>query len=61
MTLEEIKLQLQSAYESAEKLEQDRGNLTEAGMWALGYWRGRISILEGLLIENKCIDNNLKI
>lgn len=55
MTIEKIKQQLQRATKAAEELEADRGDLTDAGNWALGYWRGQISILESLLeeIENE--------
>lgn len=51
MTIEKIKQQLQRANEATEKLEADKGDLTEAGNWALGYWQGQISILDSLLKE----------
>ena len=46
---------------AAEKLEADRGELTDAGNWALGYWRGQKSILEALLEEIENEDKGLKI
>lgn len=61
MTIEKIKQQLQRATEAAEKLEADRGELTDAGNWALGYWRGQISILKSLLEEIENEDKGLKI
>lgn len=61
MTLEQIQQQIDRAQESADKLEKDRGDLTDSGMWALGYWRGRLSVLESLRDEIKYKDMSLKI
>lgn len=61
MTLEKIKQQLQRATEAATALENNREDLTDSGTWALGYWRGQISILETLLEEIENEDKSLKI
>ena len=61
MTIEKIKRQLQRANEAAAKLEADKEELTNAGNWALGYWRGQISILDFLLEEIENEDKSLKI
>lgn len=61
MTIEKIKQQLQKATEAEEKLEAMKEDLNEAGIYTLGYWRGRISVLERLLEEIENEDKGLMI
>lgn len=62
MTKEELQHQIDRAQESIAKLEMDREDLNGPGFWALGYWKGRVSILEEWLKELKEFNcENLKL
>lgn len=50
-TKERLQHQIDKANESIAKLEMNREDLNEHGFWALGYWKGRLSILEEWLDE----------
>lgn len=49
LTKERVEHQIKRAQNSIEKLEMDQENLNEHGYWSLGYWKGRLSVLEDLL------------
>ena len=51
ITKERVEHQIKRAKDAIEKLESEQEDLNEHGYWSLGYWKGRLSVLEDWLDE----------
>ena len=61
-TKEKLQHQIDRANESIARLEMNREDLSEHGFQSLGYWKGRLSILEDWLdeVEELSLDDRVQ-
>lgn len=61
-TKERLQHQIDRANERIARLEINQEDLSEHGFWSLGYWKGRLSILEEWLdeVEELSLDDRVQ-
>ena len=51
MTKERLEHQIKRTKNKIKELENEQENLSKHGYWSIGYWKGRLSVLEDWLDE----------